>query len=440
MNKNMNKKGAGMKKGRNWVWIMGIVSVLLLFETSLIHGEERRDLLSKFHPYITVSEEYNNNINLSHTNKIDDFITTVNAGFKFSAVEEKKYGIDLDFAGGFVFYARHHNFDYFSPSGSLNAWYAATPRLTFRVRDYLIRSDAAREQVYTANALPNQYLLSTERTHAIYIRNVVEPSVEYQFAKEGLISVLYRNNIYRNQNRLYEDSMENTINPKLTYQFDIKNGVSLDYYLTSGTYQRSPDQLAQGVTPRYTYRFNPRTSIFGEYHFEWQDFKSPGVDYYVHNPSLGIQYQFSPTLSGTAQVGYFWQIPEQGSETRGPSFNLSLVKSAQRTTYSLSFQGGYTEDYFTAENRGFVKTYMVYGTISHKLTDKMTVGVNGSMQRAIYGNDQKDWIWGISGNASYALLRWLSLSLQLAHTEDHSNISNLDCSQYRAIFTATATF
>ena len=440
MNKNMNKKGAGMKKGRNWVWIMGIVSVLLLFETSLIHGEEMRDLLSKFHPYITVSEEYNNNIYLTHTNKIDDFITTVNAGLKFSAVEEKNYGIDLDFAGGFVFYARHHNFDYFSPSGSLNAWYAATPRLTFRVRDYLIRSDAAREQVYTANALPNQYLLSTERTHAIYIRNVVEPSVEYQFAKEGLISVLYRNNIYRNQNRLYEDSMENTINPKLTYQFDIKNGVSLDYYLTSGTYQRSPDQLAQGVTPRYTYRFNPRTSIFGEYHFEWQDFKSPGVDYYVHNPSLGIEYKFSPTLSGTAQVGYFWQIPEQGSETTGPSFNLSLVKSAKRTTYSLSFQGGYTEDYFTAQNRGFAKYYRAYGTISHKLTDKMTVGVNGSMQRAIYSNGQKDWIWGISGNASYALLKWLSLSLQLAHTEDHSNISNLDYSQYRAIFTATATF
>lgn len=436
----MNRKGAGMKKGRNWVWIMGIVLVLLLFETSLIHGEEMRDLLSKFHPYITVSEEYNNNINLSHTNKIEDFITTVNAGLKFSAVEEKKYGIDLDFAGGFVFYARDHNFDYFSPSGSLNAWYAATPRLTFRVRDYLIRDDAAREQVYTANALPNQYLLSTERTHAIYIRNVVEPSVDYQFAKDGLISVLYRNNIYRNQNPLYEDSMENTINPKLTYWFDIKNGLSLDYYLTSGTYQRSPDQLAQGVTPRYTYRFNPRVSIFGEYHFEWQDFKSPGVDYYVHNPSLGIQYQFSPTLTGTAQVGYFWQIPEQGSGAGGPSFNLSLTKSAQRTTYSLSFQGGYTEDYFTAQNRGFVKTYMVYGTISHKLTDKMTVGVNGSMQRAIYGNDQKDWIWGISGNASYALLKWLFLSLQVGYIGDHSNISNLDYSQYRGIFSVTATF
>jgi len=441
MNKNMNKKGAGMKKGRNWVWIMGIVSVLLLFETSLIHGEEMRDLLSKFHPYITVSEEYNDNILLTHTNKVDDFITTVNAGLKFSALSEKTYGIDLDFAAGFVYYADHHKFDYFSPSGSLTAWYAIAPRLTFRVRDYLIRSDAAREQVFTANALPNQFLLSTERgQHAIYIRNVVEPSIEYQFAKEGLISVLYRNNIYRNENRLFEDSMENTINPKLTYWFDIKNGIDLEYILTFGQFERSPDLVGNGARARYTYRFNPMTSIFGEYFYQKQDFKSPGVDYDVHNPSLGIEYKFSPTLTGTAQGGYFWQIPEQGSETRGPSFNLSLIKSAKRTTYTLSFQGGYTEDYFTAQNRGFAKYYRTYGTITHQLMEKLSVGVTGSLERPTYSSGQKDWIWGISGNASYQLLRWLSLSLQLAHTEDHSNISNLDYSQYRAIFTATATF
>jgi len=437
----MNRKGAGMEKGRNWVWIMGIVLVLLLFETSLIHGEEMGDLLSKFHPYITVTEEYNNNINLTRTNKIDDFITTVNVGFKFSAVEEKKYGIDLDFAGGFVYYADHHNFDYFNPSGALNAWYAIAQGLTFRVRDYLIRDDAAREQVYTANALPNQYLLSTQRgTHAIYIRNVVEPSVEYQFAKDGLISVLYRNNIYRNKNPLYEDSMENTINPKLTYWFDIRNGVELDYSLTLGNFERSPDFLGHGTRARYSYRFDPKATIFGEYFYQKQDFKSPGVDYDVHSPSLGIQYQFSPTLSGTAQVGYFWQIPEQGSKTRGPSFNLSLTKSAKRTTYTLSFQGGYTEDYFTAQNLGFAKYYRTYGTITHQLMEKLSVGVTGSLERPTYSSGQKDWIWGISGNTSYQLLRWLSLSLQLAHTEDHSNISNLEYSQYRGIFTATATF
>ena len=182
------------------------------------------------------------------------------------------------------------------------------------------------------------------------------------------------------------------------------------------------------------------TSIFGEYFYQKDDFESPGVDYNVHSPSLGIEHKFSPTLTGTAQGGYFWQIPDQGSGTRGLSYNLSLIKSAKRTTYTLGFQGGYTEDYFTAENRGFAKYYRTYGTVSHQLTEKLSVGVTGSIERPTFSNGQKDWIWGIWGNASYQLLRWLSLSLQVAHIEDHSNIGDLNYSQYRAIFSATAAF
>src|SRR4030067_1559317 len=150
-----------MRKRKNMGWVFGVASIFLLLGTPLSGGAEPNNILSKVHPYITVQEEYNNNILLTNKNKIDDFITTVNAGLKFSALSEKTYGIDLGFAAGFVYYAEHHKFNYFSPSGTLNAWYTMTPKLTFRVRDYLIRSDEAREQVYTANALPNQYLLST---------------------------------------------------------------------------------------------------------------------------------------------------------------------------------------------------------------------------------------------------------------------------------------
>lgn len=430
-----------MKKRQNMGWVFGFVSLLFTLGGPSIGGAESESILSKFHPYITVQEEYNDNILLTNRNKIDDFITTVNPGLRFSALSEKTYGIDLNFVGGYVYYAKHDKFDYFSPSGKLNAWYTMTPRLTFRVREYLIRSDEAREPVYTANAPSDQFLLSTERgQHAIYIRNVVEPSVDYQFAKDGTISVLYRNNIYHNQNPLFENSQENSINPRLTYWFDIRNGISLEYSLTSGNFERSPDLVGNGARARYTFRFNPMTSIFGEYYCQRQDFESPGIDYDVHNPSLGIEYKFSPTLSGTAQGGYFWQIPDQGTKTGGLSYNLSLIKSAKRTTYTLSFQGGYTEDYFTTQNRGFSKYHRAYGTISHQLIEKLTVGLTGSLERPTFSNGQKDWIWGIRGDTSYQLLRWLSLSLRVAHIEDHSNISDLNYSQYRAIFSATATF
>jgi hypothetical protein len=438
----MIRMGASMKRRRNWVWIMGIVWVLVLLKTPLIYGWELRDFLSPFHLSVTVGEEYNSNIFLTNSNRQHDFITNVSAGLTYSKKLDKNYGIDLNFQMGYVFYEEHHDLNFLSIGPStFNAWYALAPNLTFRIRDYITRSDAGKEQAYSGNAQPDQFLLSTVRGQkAIYIRNVVEPSLDYQFGRENHFSVLYRNNIYRNQNPRFEDSMENTINPKLTYWFDIHNGISLDYYLTHDTYQHSPDQLINAATPRYTYRFTPRTSIFGEFHFEWQNFKSPGVDYYVYNPSLGIQYQFTPTLTGTAQVGYFWQIPVQGGKTQGPSLNLSLTKNTEKTTYALSFAGGYTEDYITAQNLGFTKTYGVYGTINHKLTQRMRVGVTGSLARDEYSSGRKDWVWGMWGNASYLILKWLTGSLQVSYTEDHSNIKINSYRDYRGGLKLTATF
>lgn len=451
-----------MKRWQRLGWVVLFVSILFLLENGSARGEEPKGLFGNFHPYISVGEEYDSNIFLTHRDTKGDFITAVTGGLKFST-QDRTYGIDLNFQMGYLFYAEHHDLNFLSIGPStLNAWYALAPNLTFRIRDYITRSDAAREQmysgsaqlysgsapvysgnapVYSGNALPDQFLLSTVRGQkAIYIRNVVEPLLDYQFGKEDHFSVLYRDNIYRNENHRFEDSMENTINPKLTYWFDINNGISLDYYLTQNTYQHSPDQLINGATPRYTYRFDPRTSIFGEYHFEWQDFKSPGVDYYVHNPSLGIQYKFSPTLSGTAQVGYFWQIPVQGGKTQGPFFNLNLTKNTEKTIYALSFVGGYTEDYITAQNLGFAKTYGVYGTINHKLTERMSVGVTGSLARDEFSSVQKDWVWGIWGNASYLILKWLTGSLQISYTEDHSNIKINSYRDYRGGLRLTAAF
>lgn len=438
-------------KVRRMGWVNWILFTLLLIGIpSFVHADIG-DILLKFYPYVTAQEEYSTNIFLSpNTNRIGDWITTVTPGLRFSHLEAGRTGIDLDVSGGYTYYAKNHDYNYWNAAGRLNAWYAVTPRLTFRLRDYLVRSDAARENTYDSQSLydaegnyiggtqPDQYLLSTvSGQHAIYIRNVVEPSIGYRFGRENLASLLYRNNIYKNQNPQFEDSMENTLNPRLAYWFDIRNGVSLDYYLTLNTYQVSPDQLVNAVTPRYTYRFNPTTSIFGQYHFEYQDFESPGVDYYVHNPSLGIQYLFSPTLTGLAQGGYFWQIPKQGSKTQGPFLNLSLTKRAERTQYTLSLQGGYTEDYVTAQNLGFTKTYSGYGTIRHQLTQRLSVGLTGSLARYEYPNDQKDWVWNVRGGPSYVLFRWLTIALEASYRQDHSNISANDYSEFRGIFRIT---
>lgn len=447
-----------MKAKRKIGWVGGLVAILFMGLPAVVHADWG-EILSKFQPYITLQEEYSSNIFLTETGKIDDYITTVSPGLRFSTLPripttggfqrvptpEDRFGMDLDIRAGFVFYAKEEDNKYISLNGTLNAWVALTQGLTFRIRDYVIRSDAAREPVYSGDAPPDQFLLSTVRgQQAIYVRNVVEPSVEYRFGRENVFSILYRNNTYEVQNiagQMFEDSQENTINPRVTYWFDIRNGITLDYSLTFGHYERSPDDLSHGVRARYTHRWNPRFSIFGEYSYLNRSFESPGIDYDIHNPSLGVEYRFSPTLVGTVQGGYFWQNPDQGSKTRGPSVNLGLTKTGERTIYTLTFVGGYTEDYFTAENRGFARYYRVYGTVNHRLTEQMSVGLTGSLERATFrGNGEKDWTWGVSGNASYQLFRWLGLSLIVSHRENHSNIDNLDYSEYRGIFRVTATY
>jgi len=430
---------------------------MLLWIPSIVHAD-LGDILSRFQLYGIVDETYDTNINLTPINEKDDFITTIGLGLRFSTLprlettgefrkpstsEETAYGIYLDFFSGYVFYAKSENDNYLSLLGNFDAWYTWDRRLTFRVKDYVIRSQEQLEQSYSSEALPGQILLGTQLGRPIYIRNVVSPSLEYRFGREDLISINYMNNIYQNQSLLYEDSTQNYISPALTYWFNIRNGISITYALDLGNFERSPDMTGNLGKGRYTYRFNPRTSVFGEYIFQDRKFNEnlQGiVDYNIHAPTLGFEYAFSPTLSLVIQGGYFWQIPQKGSNETGPIYNILITQRAQKTTYTLGLQGGYIEDYFSAENLGFAKYHQAIGTITHQVTQRVSATLSGRYQRPAYTDGRVDNIWGVGGNASYQLLRWLNLVLDLSYAEDSSNRDINDYTDFRAMFRATATY
>ncbi|MGQ9776882.1 MAG: outer membrane beta-barrel protein [Thermodesulfobacteriota bacterium] len=429
-----------------------LLAILLLLPSFAF--SEVKDLFLNFQPYISIEEEYNDNINLTARNRIDDFITTISPGIRFSTLPrssvtgafpqtptaEEKFGMIFDVRAGFVIYAREEDYNYVSLNGLLNGWYAPIKNLTFRVRDYLIRSNEIRETDYSVTAVEGQRLLSRTLRRVLYVRNVFEPSMEYRFGRENLFLINFRNNIYEIQSRTAEDSMENTVNPRLSYWFNIRNGMFLEYALTFGDFERSADWVGHLVTGRFIHRFTPKTSIFGEYTYLYRNFDPPSIDYEVHRPSLGLEHAFSSTLSMRAQAGYFRQNPDRGSTKGGLYYDVLMTERAERTTYTVSFHGGYVEEYFTAENLGFTKSHRLIGTISHRLLERMTVGLRGSYERAKYTDGAIDRIWGAGINSSYQVLRWLGLSLEFSHRENHSNISERDYSEYRGIFRITASY
>jgi hypothetical protein len=431
-----------------------LMGLIVLSVSEFAHADIG-DILSRFQFYAVAEETYDTNVDLTPRNEREDFITNVGVGVRFSTLpraettrefkppstgEETAYGINLDFLPTYVYYAKGTSDDYLALSGKLETWYTWDQRLTFRARDYVFRSEEPLEPSYSAGALPNEILLGTQRGRSIYIRNVFEASSDYRFGTEDLISINYINNVYRNESSFFEDSTENYINPRLTYWFNLRNGILLEYALDLGNFQRSPDMTGHLARGRYTYRFNPRTSIFGQFGYLRRDFEPPSTDYDAYQPSLGIEHAFSPTLSGRAQFGYFHQDPERGTTTDGFSYDVSVTQRAKRTTYTLLFQGGYTEVYFTAENLGFTKYNSAIGTITHQLTERVSATLSARYQRPEYDDGRTDNIWGVSGDTSYQVFRWVNVGINLSYAESRSNRDFSDYTDLRATFRITATY
>jgi uncharacterized protein (PEP-CTERM system associated) len=102
---------------------------------------------------------------------------------------------------------------------------------------------------------------------------------------------------------------------------------------------------------------------------------------------------------------------------------------------------GYLEDYYSAENRGFTKSYRGIASVSHVLMERVTVGAYGSVDRFEYttADDRKDWSWRVGGNAVYRMFRWLDISLEYYHQDLNSNIDFNDYMENRVILRLNAT-
>ena len=153
-------------------------------------------------PYIFATEQYTSNVYLTNTNAKSDWITTLGPGIRL-AVNDPSFGADLTGNFGYNWYANQTKEDYWSIEGALGLRYNPTPQLTFRVRDSLLRSENTVEPNFAQGGQPAQpgNLVGTNRSNTPYLRNVVEPSVDWQFSKQGSVGILYRNNILNNDDK-----------------------------------------------------------------------------------------------------------------------------------------------------------------------------------------------------------------------------------------------
>jgi hypothetical protein len=427
-------------------WLAGMAMGILLAALPSAAWADWVDVLAKFKPRISLLEEYTSNVFLTSTNPKEDFITTISPGLAFRATEsrEAKIGLDLDYELGLVYYARNSERDYVSHSGTLNTWYTFGNRWTLRLWDAYIRSQDPVEQVITVQTSPGVYYPGTQVGRFTYERNILEPSLTYQFGREDRLELIYRNNYYSTENPLGDDSLGHNVTPRLTYWFNVNHGIVLEYMFQTVDYELAADLLSgHRGRARYTYRFNPQTSIFADYVYDTLDYDSPGVDYYVNNPSVGIAHAFTPTLTSRLQVGYFWRNPETGETVKGPTVDAGITQTTPRLTLGLTVQGGYAYDFFGAEGLGFTKYYRGIALVSYRWTERLSSSLTGTLEWDEYPDqgDRKDWFGRAEVSLfSYQPWRWFTVALGGSYGQRNSNQDLNDYEEWRAFLRLTASY
>jgi Putative beta-barrel porin 2 len=402
------------------------------------------DVLAKFKPRISLMEEYTSNVFLTKIDPKEDFITTISPGLSFRAAEnrEAKIGLDLDYDLGMVFYAHNSQQNYVSHTGTLNTWYTFGNRWTLRLWDSYTRSQEPIEGVVAIQTSPGVYYPGSQSGRFTYERNTLTPSLTYQFGREDLLELTYTNNYYNTRNPAGDDSLGNSVTPRLTYWFDIHNGITLEYVFLTVDYQLAPDLNAgHRARARYTYRFNPATSVFADYIYDNLDYDSPGINYFVNNPSAGITHAFTPTLNGRFQLGYFWRNPESGKTVSGPTLDAGITQRSQRVTLDLTAQGGYSYDFFGAETLGFTKYYRGIASVAYHFTQRFSSSLTATIERDEFPDegDRKDWFGRAEARLSYQPWRWLTASLGGSYSQRDSNVEVNDYEEWRAFLRLTAS-
>jgi hypothetical protein len=429
--------------------ILAIIMSLCILIAPYVYAA---DILKQIHPYISVIGEYNDNLNLTHENQKKDFITTISPGVKFSNMDAQS-GITLDANMGAIFYNKYTNLNYISGNVNFDSKYLTSSHFNFYLRNSYNRSDTPREREFFTTTADNKFVLATETQRDVYWRNVVSPTVEYQLGQESRVGVTYRNNVYQTAAVGSENSMENYVSPFITYWLNQQNGISMSYAYTNGHFEKSPDFNSHRVNASYMLRFTPKATASLNGGYTKQKYSSQSsvqsTDYSIYESSLGISYVFSPTLSASAQIGYYWQNPEIGQNNNGASFKADITQLDARTTYTLSVQGGYTQDYFTAQNLGYRKYYRATGSITHFLDRRLSIGCLGSVEKAesepasVSDPGHRNTIYGAGANISYLPFQWLKFSLEYTYNQNNTNYFYEAANGYienKGMLTVTATY
>ena len=354
-------------------------------------------------PALMVSEEFNDNIYLQPTNRVNDYITHIVPSVAFT-YKASLWDWDGSMAYDYPYY-------YYSQSNFRNAdtYRANINNLTRVVKDFLflaIREEYSRvsldvRQDYTQqSAFVNQ----TDRN----ILSVNPYATLHAGARTALdIGYLYRNTWYKDPNAI--DKIDHIAYTEMKHDLTQKLTSTTSAMYTQNT-NSVQDYTKIDVSAGLKYAYSDDSNIYGTIGNAWLSAETVGRESQIFW-NAGFVQKFSK-LSFTLETASSYVEDPQRVLRRVDSYSASLKREDERTSLGMT---GSMMEYRNARTKNLENTsYSASGSISHMITMHSKVLLDLTFQRLednVYDTYYDVYLSG----ARYEYTGWESLSLSLAY-------------------------
>ena len=426
------------------VALIAVIVAMLLLPTGAA-GQTK----STFTPRISVSETYDDNIDLVPDNEDSDWITVVSPGVNFQ-LESQHTQLTLDYEAGFSFYAKNSSRDTTRQQGQISWQQQLAEHFRFNLSDAFSRSE-------DPITVEDNRITDISRGREVQYRNTGEANMSWQFGAEDLLTLGYRNRLLNSNSDQTEDSRANEGFLNLGTWFSPQFGINLTSNFSRWEFQQSPDytgipsddfyQYSAGLT--LNYRWRPKHIGYARYNILYQDFdnefgavsKQVSENYVVHQPTLGLSLLLGPNTDFGAEIGYFRQEFKHKKGEDGYVLNGSFNTRGERTTFSIQTDSGYSLDYGTSDNQGFSKYSDNSANVGYQLTENLNLFATARYRWEDFTETNRtDHTYGGRAGLGYTFRDWLSLSLEGGHLRRDSNENDQEFTDNRVTLSITTSY
>jgi hypothetical protein len=391
-----------------------------------------------------LQEQYTDNVDLSPTDKEEEYITTIAPGGGLT-LASKTGSLNLDYHLTANFYNHDDERNYLGHNADLNINQTFWRRFTFKLRNRFIRTDEHREVIETGDPTGGtEYYIGTSTERSVYNRNTASLSLAMRYGRDDTVTLGYDYSLYRNESVTVEDSYGHAYNLLLDHWFGSGYGIAVGLGYQMIRFEINPDLDGQDANITFTRKFNNRTSAFIRGSFFDRDFDEGRNDYKIYRGGIGIDHALSRILSGRLDVGYFFRDTETGAQDdddNGFDGGFSLTATWIRLQGTLFLRSGFEESFNDSENLGFANTASAGGNLRYQATRRISLGIDGTYWDGNFTDaDSRRITWDVGAGLTITLLKWLFGSLDYLYRQRIASDDLLDYEENRLTLRLAARY